>query len=130
MFFSIVVWLGAGVSIQWRGDYDQALAQAKSVGKVLMVLVVEPASPDSNHFLTDMRAFPDLIDRVNRQWISVIVTHDHRSDYPNELYYTTKYPTLFWVDPLDERFVVSPKYGTPEALKDALDVLTPSRKNQ
>jgi len=128
ILFGIVVGVHAGASIRWQGNYDKALAQARAENKALMVLVVKPASAASNQFLTRLRHFPKLIDRVNRRWVSVIAMDDHRRNYPNELYYTTTYPTLFWVDPRDERFLTSPVTATPETLRHALVNLKPLRR--
>jgi hypothetical protein len=127
IFFSVMIGLNAA-SIHWLGNYERARAEAEATGRVLMVLAVEPSSSASHRFLRDVLKEPRLIHRVNQRWVSVMVTHDYRSDYPNELYYTTTYPTLFWVDPRNELFVASPTAATLKALMQSLDTIKPLRR--
>jgi len=111
-------------SIHWWGSYDQALRAAQKAGKPMMVLAVEPQCPKCNALIRDVLSAQDVVRRVNRRFVSVIVTHDRWRHYPNELYFTTQFPTLFWVNPRDERMVRPPLYGytdrTERLVKKAL----------
>lgn len=98
-------------SIHWWGSYDQALHSAQKIGKPMMVLAVEPQCPRCNALIRGVLSAPEVVHRVNRRFVSVIVTHDRWRHYPSELYFTTHFPTLFWVDPRDERMVRPPLYG-------------------
>ncbi len=77
----------------------------------MLVVVVEPRCPACKALIRDLSRNPMIVRRLNRQSINVIVTHDRWRHYPNELYFTTQFPTLFWVDPRDERMVRPPMYG-------------------
>lgn len=98
-------------SIHWWGSYDQALHAANTSDRRMLVVVVEPRCPACKALIRDLSRNPMIVRRLNRQSINVIVTHDRWRHYPNELYFTTQFPTLFWVDPRDERMVRPPMYG-------------------
>ena len=48
---------------------------------------------------------------LDSHFISVIVTYESRETYPIEMYYTTVFPTLFFVDSSRELFLSKPLYG-------------------
>ena len=47
----------------------------------------------------------DYIDKINDKYIGVIVTFEDKNDYPVEMFYTLKFPSLFFVDSKDESFI-------------------------
>jgi len=40
-----------------------------------------------------------------------MVTYEGRTSYPIEMYYTTTFPSLFFVDTKNETFMRKPMYG-------------------
>ncbi|MCD6211772.1 MAG: thioredoxin family protein, partial [Sulfurovum sp.] len=48
---------------------------------------------------------------VNSKMVPVIVTYEGVLSYPIEMYYTTIFPTLFFVDSERELFLHEPLYG-------------------
>jgi hypothetical protein len=55
--------------------------------------------------------------------VPVIVRYEGRLSYPIEMYYTTVFPTLFFVDSQREVFIHKPLYGkriTKEAIQKML----------
>ncbi len=64
------------------------------------------------------------IETINQQMIAVMVTYEGRLSYPIELYYTTVFPTLFFVDAHKETFIGEPLYGeeiNTTGIKNRLD---------
>jgi len=56
--------------------------------------------------------FPILYNNgLNQNFICVIVNASHKHSYPIELYYSTIFPTLFFVN-ANEQFIAKPIYGT------------------
>jgi len=53
----------------------------------------------------------EYIKFVNQKFVSVIVTYEGRESYPIELFYSTNFPTLFFVNSQTETFLVKPLYG-------------------
>jgi hypothetical protein len=117
-----------GAAIHWRGDYIQALSEARAKDKALFILAVDPGVPACGKFLAIMRCHPQLARKINRLFVSVIVTHNNRSNYPNELYFSTTFPVIFIVDPSDEHFLVHPFAATPEAIRTNIDQTKRSQK--
>jgi hypothetical protein len=48
---------------------------------------------------------------INKNMVSVIVTYEGALSYPIEMYYTTTFPTLFFVNSQKELFLREPLYG-------------------
>jgi hypothetical protein len=51
------------------------------------------------------------VDMINKNMVSVIVTYEGDLSYPIEMYYTTTFPTLFFVNSQKELFLREPLYG-------------------
>jgi len=97
---------------------------------MLLVLVVKPHCPACKRFMARLMHDPALIRRISQKYISVIVTDDAYRNYPNELYYTLEYPTLFLVDPSDEHFITDPLTDVSiRALKNSFNP-QPSRRRE
>jgi hypothetical protein len=107
--------------VHWLGDYDKALQLAHKEHKPLLVLVVvkhkDPRSHTilKNHFMNHA-----YVDSINQKMIAVIVTYEGSVSYPVEMYYTTVFPTLFFVDIQTETFLGEPLYGA-EIKSDRLE---------
>jgi hypothetical protein len=96
--------------VHWQGDYDKALQQAHQEHKPLLVLVVKDDTPLCNKIIQTTFMNQPYVDRINGEMIAVIVTYEGKLSYPIELYYTTHFPTLFWVDSSSETFLSPPLY--------------------
>lgn len=108
--------------ISWQGNFDKAHKQAIKENKKLMVLLIKK---DCNSCLEAIKTtFTDqhYINRINREFISVIVTKDQKRSYPIEMLYTFTYPTLFFLDNR-ELFMCEPIRGevTPDKLNSYLE---------
>ena len=95
-----IVW--GSEMIRWRGDYDQALHEARARGKNLLLILTKPSCPACAELIRKIAADPALVRPLLRRYVPVIVTVDVRADYPVELYYTTRFPALFLVEALRE----------------------------
>ncbi len=102
--------LYGATSVAWRGAYDRALEEAKRTHKGLMVLLVRHECPACNEALRRLFMKRPYLPCIERSFVSVIVTADARSAYPVELYYSTVFPTLFFVDSRTQLFLVPPLY--------------------
>jgi len=51
------------------------------------------------------------IKKINQNFISVIITYEDKNDYPVEMYYSLEFPTLFFVNSIDESFIINPIVG-------------------
>ncbi len=93
--------------ISWYGDYDKAFAQAQKEQKPLMVLLVKKDSSQCRLVVKNAFMNNRFVDILNKNVISVIVTSGSRASYPREMYYTTIFPALFFVNYRDEAFLTT-----------------------
>jgi hypothetical protein len=111
--------------VHWLGEYDKALQLARKVHKPLLVVVVKKDSKSCNTILHTQFMNHSYIDTINEKFISVIVTYEGRTSYPIEMYYTTVFPTLFFVDTQTETFIREPLYGDQISQKVLLQYFQP-----
>ena len=97
--------------IHWLGDYDKALQKAQKEHKPLMVLLVKKECPSCNDVIKDSFMEQEYVALLNQKFVSVIVTYEGRKSYPIELFYSTSFPTLFFVNSQTETFLSNPLYG-------------------
>ena len=95
-------------SVQWQGTYDKALVLAKKQHKKLLVLIIDKKS---KNVIRDFFTNNNYVDKINKNFISVVVFFEKKANYPIEMYYTTDFPTLFLVNPINETFITKPLYG-------------------
>ncbi len=98
-------------SLSWRGDYDKALAEARDSDKILLVLLVKNGCKKCNEVLKKVFTDRPYIKTLSQKVIAVLINKEYKSSYPIEMYYTTVYPTLFFVNPQNETFIKEPIYG-------------------
>lgn len=110
--------------VHWLGDYNTALQKAHQEHKPLLVLVVKKNSPLSSKIIKNVFMNQKYIEYINENMIPVIVTYEGRLSYPIEMYYTTIFPTLFFVDSSKETFLREPLYGE-RITKEAIQKLLP-----
>ncbi len=97
--------------VHWLGNYNTALQKAHQEHKPLLVLVVKKNSPLSSKIIKNVFMNQKYVEYINGNMIPVIVTYEGRLSYPIEMYYTTIFPTLFFVDSQRELFLYEPLYG-------------------
>jgi hypothetical protein len=108
LLFNIVVHAD---HIRWLGNYDKALEQAHKEHKNLIVYVVKNKCTSCNNIIKKYFMKQKYIEHLNKKFVSVIVTYEGKASYPIELFYTTKFPTLFFVNSETESFLYEPLYG-------------------
>ena len=96
--------------IHWLGNYDKALQKAQKVHKPLMVLLVKKECPSCNDVIKDFFMGQEYVKYLNQKFVSVIVTYEGRESYPIEMFYSTSFPTLFFVSSQTETFLAKPLY--------------------
>ena len=110
--------------VNWLGNYDVAHQKALTEHKPLLVLVVKKNDPLSSHIIKNSFMDQDYVDDINSKMVPVIVTYDGALSYPIEMYYTTIFPTLFFVDSSKETFLREPLYGE-EISKEVIEKMFP-----
>jgi len=97
--------------VNWLGNYDSAHQKALKEAKPLLVLVVKKEDPLSSAIIKNTLMNHRYVDTINQKTVPVIVTYEGTLSYPIEMYYTTIFPTLFFVDSQRELFLKKPLYG-------------------
>jgi len=97
--------------ISWLGDYNRALEQAQKEQKPMMVLLVKKDCKLCNEIIVKNFMNHEYLDVLNEKYVAVIITYEEESSYPIELFYSTVFPTLFFVNSADERFFKETIYG-------------------
>jgi hypothetical protein len=97
--------------VHWLGSYKKALTKAQNENKALLVYVIKKDSTLSQKIIKDVLMNKDYVDSINQKMIAVIVSYEGRNTYPVEMYYTTVFPTLFFVNTQTETFMREPMYG-------------------
>lgn len=113
--------------VHWLGDYDRAHQKALKEHSVLLVLVVKQNSTLSRKIIQTAFMNKPYIDTINEKMVPVIATYEGRKSYPIEMYYTTVFPTLFFVNPQRELFLYKSLYGeeiTPDAVEKSVGCVT------
>lgn len=100
-----------GTALHWQGDYNKALHQAQMQKKPLLVLLVKKSEPLCNTIIKNVFMHQPYIEKLNQNSIAVMVTYEGYLSYPIELYYSTHFPTLFFVNSEKETFMSDPLYG-------------------
>ena len=116
--------LASADHVHWLGDYNTALQKAHQEHKPLLVLVVKKDSPLSNKIIKNVFMNQEYVEYINENMIPVIVTYEGRLSYPIEMYYTTIFPTLFFVNSGNETFLREPLYGL-EISKKSIQKMLP-----
>ena len=110
LLWLLPLWLLAN-HVHWLGDYDKALQLAHKKEKPLFVLVIKNDSKMCNKILYQQFMNQPYIDTINKKMIAVMVTYEGKLSYPIEMYFTTVFPALFFVDTQTETFMHEPLYG-------------------
>ena len=107
--------------VSWYGNFDKAHQQALKEKKKLMVLLIEKDCKPCKETIKKTFINQPYIDKINENFISVIITKEQKDSYPIEMLYTFTFPTLFFLDNR-ELFVCKPIRGevTSDKLKSYL----------
>ncbi len=100
-----------GSALQWYGDYDTALEKAKEQQKILMVLLINNDSKRSGEMVYKLFTDQPYIKKLKKEVVAVIVNNESKASYPREMYWTNRYPTLFFVNSKSEIFLLQPIYN-------------------
>lgn len=106
--------------VTWLGNYDTAHQKARKEKKALLVLLVKKEDPLSSRIISRTFMNKPYVDHLNTKTVPVIVTYEGALSYPVEIYYSTTFPALFFVDSSRELFLTEPLYGeaiTPESVE-------------
>jgi len=110
--------------VNWLGNYDLAHQKALKENKPLLVLVVKKNDPLSSKIIKNSFMNKKYVDVINNTMVPVIVTYEGILSYPIEMYYTTTFPALFFVDSSKEIFLREPLYGE-DITKKAIEKMFP-----
>ena len=97
--------------VNWLGNYDTAHQKAFKEKKVLLVLVVKKNAAETSRIIHATFMNRPYIETLNTKTVPVIVTYEGTLSYPVEMYYTTTFPALFFVDSSREIFLTEALYG-------------------
>ena len=109
--------------VHWMGNYDKALQKAHKEHKPLMVLLVKKECSFCNDIIKDTFMGREYVKHLNQKFVSVIVTYEGRASYPIEMFYSTNFPTLFFVSSQTETFLAKPLYGESIRVKSIENIL-------
>ena len=109
-------------NISWHGSYDKALEIAHKEKKNMMLFISSSRDSNSNEILRKYFMNQKYIDYLNKNFINVLISVEHKTSYPIELFYTTSFPSIFFVAYKDESFLTHPIYHF-KSKKDFIDIL-------
>jgi hypothetical protein len=97
-------------NISWYHSYDKALITAQKEKKNLMLFIASSKNNNSNEILKKYFLNQDYIEYINKNFVSVLITIEHKTSYPIELFYTTNFPSIFFASYKDESYLTHPIY--------------------
>ena len=109
-------------NISWYNSYDKALEIAQKEKKNLMLFIVSTKDNNSREILKKYFQNQNYIEYLNTNFINVLITVEHKTSYPIELFYTTNFPSIFFVSYKDESFLTHPIYHF-KSKKEFIDIL-------
>ncbi len=95
----------------WQSNYNKALQSAKDSNKTLLILVIKKDDNKTQSIIKEAFFNKTYIEHLNKNYIGIIAQYEGKESYPIEIYYTTKFPTLFFVNIKKETFFHKPLYG-------------------
>ena len=109
-------------NISWYSSYDKALEIAQKEKKNMMLFIASSKEKNSNEILRKHFQNQDYINYLNTNFISVLITVEHKTSYPIELFYTTNFPSIFFASYKDESFLTHPIYDF-KSKEEFIDIL-------
>jgi thioredoxin-related protein len=107
--------------IKWYASYDKAFAYAKEHNKKMIVYLIQNNCKRCKDIVATVFTNKPYIDKLNVDFVSVIVNFDDKVSYPLEMYYSNVFPTLFIVEPKEERFIKVLEDTQIKTIKDFID---------
>ena len=109
-------------NISWYHSYDKALISAQKEKKNLMLFIASSKNNNSNEILKQYFLNQNYVEYINKNFISVLITVEHKTSYPIELFYTTSFPSIFFASYRDESYLTHPIYKF-NSKEDFLNIL-------
>jgi hypothetical protein len=109
-------------NIFWYSSYDKALMIGQQEKKNLMLFIASTKDDNSKEILKNYFQNQNYIEYLNTNFINVLITVEHKTSYPIELFYTTNFPSIFFVSYKDESFLTHPIYHF-KSKKEFIDIL-------
>ena len=75
-----------------------------------MLFIASTKDNSSNEILKKYFQNQNYIEYLNTNFINVLITVEHKTSYPIELFYTTTFPSIFFASYKDESFLTHPIY--------------------
>lgn len=107
-------------NISWHANYELALQKAQKEKKNILLFIASNQNKNSNEILKTYFLNQAYIEYLNKTFINVLVTVEHKTSYPIELFYTTTFPTVFFVSYKDESVITHPiqAFESPQSFID------------
>ena len=120
LLFLLSVTLNAN-HVNWHSNFEDAHRVALKEHKDLMIFLITKECSTCKDILATTFMNQKYIDKINEDFISVIITKDQKQSYPIEMLYTVTYPALFFLNE-QELFLCEPIDGeiTPQILDNHL----------
>ena len=109
-------------NISWYSSYDKALIVAQKEKKNMMLFIASSKNNKSKEILKRYFQNQDYIKYLNKNFINILITVEHKTSYPIELFYTTSFPSIFFVSYKDESFLTHPIYDF-KSKEEFIDIL-------
>ena len=109
-------------NISWYSSYDKALEIAQKEKKNMILFIASSKDKNSNKIIRKYFQNQDYINYLNTNFINVLITVEYKTSYPIELFYTTSFPSIFFVAYKDESFLTHPIYHF-KSREDFIDIL-------
>lgn len=97
--------------VRWYSDYEKALLIAKKQNKPIMLFLRKKNCDNCKKMFITTFLNQNYIDKINNNFINIIATFDDKNSYPIELFYTSEFPTIFFISPKDEAYIIDPLFG-------------------
>ena len=116
IFLFLITFTLSANHVSWYGDFNTAHQEALEQNKMLLVLLIQKDCLTCKEAIRTSFINQSYIKEINQKFISVLITQGQKNSYPIEMFYTSSYPSLFFLDK-HELFIC-------EALRDDI---TPKR---
>ena len=85
-------------NITWHSDFEQAHKEALKNDKMMMILLIKKDSIDCSNMLSNTFMNKPYNKKINKLFVSVLLTKGQKETYPIEMLYTMEYPAIFFLD--------------------------------
>ena len=95
----------------------------------MILFIASSKDKNSNKIIRKYFQNQDYINYLNTNFISVLITVEHKTSYPIELFYTTNFPSIFFASYKDESFLTHPIYDF-KSKEEFIDILKSIKLNK